>query len=145
VYDEIMTASKEDDSADLEQCQDAVNAIKERYLSAPARALRERDESIRELAVQYGLRQIDIIRFTGYSRETVRKILKSETKGMTEQEMLDLLMAEGYDPARIVDAAYEAESIGGARELINGSWHYPATTVAATQRLLENYESETER
>lgn len=79
VYGEIMTANNEDDSADLEQCQDAVNAIKKRYLSAPAWALRERDESIRELAVQYGLRQIDIIRLTGYSRETVRKILKSET------------------------------------------------------------------
>lgn len=91
VYGEIMAANNEDDSADLEQCQDAVNAIKERYLSAPARALRERDESIRELAVKYGLRQIDIIRLTGYSRETVRKILKSETKGMTEGSCASIL------------------------------------------------------
>lgn len=49
------------------------------FQAAPARALEARDAVIREVA-ESGLRQVDIIRITGYSRETVRQALNPEIR-----------------------------------------------------------------
>ncbi len=53
--------------------EDEVRAAIEWYKSAPERARQERDKSLREIAEKYDLRQVDVIKMTGYSRETVRQ------------------------------------------------------------------------
>ena len=53
--------------------------VLDKYRQAPARALAARDAGLREVAGM-GLRQIDIIKLTGYSRETVRQALKPEAR-----------------------------------------------------------------
>lgn len=52
-----------------------VAAIRQRFEEAPQRAREERDQALRALAVEQGLRQTDLIALTGYSRETVRQAL----------------------------------------------------------------------
>ena len=56
----------------------------EEYRQAPAKALAARDEGLREVAAM-GLRQVDIIRLTGYSRETVRQALKPEARAAVKK------------------------------------------------------------
>lgn len=55
--------------------EDELRAAVEWYKSAPERAKQERDKTIRQVARRYDLRQVDIIKLTGYSRETVRQAL----------------------------------------------------------------------
>lgn len=59
--------------------------VLERYRTAPERALQERDDGIRALAARYALKQVDVIRLTGYSRETVRRILRPDTRTAVRQ------------------------------------------------------------
>lgn len=59
--------------------------VLERYRTAPEQALKERDDSIREIADRYGLKQVDVIRLTGYSRETVRRILRPDIRTAVRQ------------------------------------------------------------
>jgi hypothetical protein len=54
------------------------------YNAAPARALETRDEAIRA-AADMGLRQVDIVQITGYSRETIRKALSPEVRAAVRQ------------------------------------------------------------
>lgn len=56
--------------------QDEVDAVKQRLANAVHRAYEERNASLRELVERHGLRQVDLVRLTGYSRETLRLILK---------------------------------------------------------------------
>jgi hypothetical protein len=55
--------------------ENELRAAVDRYRTAPQRARQERDQSLREIAKKYRLRQVDIINLTGYSRETVRQAL----------------------------------------------------------------------
>lgn len=54
------------------------------YEAAPAAALARRDERLRK-AAEMGLRQVDIMRLTGYSRETVRQALKPEARAAVRE------------------------------------------------------------
>lgn len=53
---------------------DDLKAIQQRYLDTVQRALEERDEGLRA-AIAAGRQQVDIIKATGLSRETVRLAL----------------------------------------------------------------------
>lgn len=67
------------DRPDLDAAkQEVLDAVAE-YSAAPAIALARRDERLRKAAAM-GLRQVDIIKLTGYSRETVRQALKPEAR-----------------------------------------------------------------
>lgn len=76
------------DPAGQRQAQE-MEGVLERYRTAPERALQERDDGIRAIVAKYSLRQVDVIRLTGYSRETVRRILKPEVRGAVRQARKD--------------------------------------------------------
>lgn len=59
--------------------QEELRAVIAEYEAALPRALEARDEGIRRVAAK-GLKQVDIIRITGYSRETVRQALNPEIR-----------------------------------------------------------------
>lgn len=59
--------------------EDALLAVVAEYKAAPERALQARDEGIRQ-AAEAGLKQVDIVRITGYTRETVRQALNPEIR-----------------------------------------------------------------
>lgn len=59
--------------------EEELRAVVAEYEAALPRALEARDEGIRRIAAK-GLRQVDIIRITGYSRETVRQALNPEIR-----------------------------------------------------------------
>lgn len=60
--------------------EEELRAVIAEYEAAIPRALEARDEGIRRVADEYGLRQVDIIRITGYSRETVRQALSPKIR-----------------------------------------------------------------
>lgn len=60
--------------------EDELRAVVVEYEAALPRALEARDEGIRRIAAEHGLKQIDVIRITGYSRETVRQMLNPEIR-----------------------------------------------------------------
>lgn len=72
------------DSPDLETAKRKVLDAVSEYAAAPAIALARRDEQLREAAAM-GLRQVDIIKLTGLSRETVRQALKPEARAAVRQ------------------------------------------------------------
>jgi hypothetical protein len=53
---------------------DGLTDVVQRYEDAIRRATAERDAAIRSAAKQ-GKRQVDIVKETGYSRETIRRIV----------------------------------------------------------------------
>lgn len=64
---------------DLEAArQEVLDAVAE-YQAAPAIALARRDERLRRAAAA-GLKQVDIVKLTGYSRETVRQALNPKVR-----------------------------------------------------------------
>jgi hypothetical protein len=71
------------------QQEHEVQEVLERYRTAPERALQERDDGIRAIANRYGLKQVEVIRLTGYSRETVRRILRPDTRATVRQARLE--------------------------------------------------------
>lgn len=70
-----------DDRAEAEA--EVLGALAE-YEAAPAAALARRDERLRK-AAEMGLRQVDIMKLTGYSRETVRQALKPEARAAVRE------------------------------------------------------------
>jgi hypothetical protein len=68
-----------DEDRAREAAEAELRAIVAEYEAAPEKALQARDAGIRSVA-EKGLRQVDIIRITGYSRETVRQALKPEAR-----------------------------------------------------------------
>lgn len=57
-----------------------IDAMKERFETAPQHARDERDDELRAIAADFGLRQVDLVTATGYSRETVRQALNTEAR-----------------------------------------------------------------
>jgi phosphoenolpyruvate synthase/pyruvate phosphate dikinase len=55
--------------------EEAIHAAIAAYEAAIPAALEARDAEIRRIADEHDLKQIDVIRITGYSRETVRQAL----------------------------------------------------------------------
>jgi phosphoheptose isomerase len=62
-----------------------IQAAVAEYDAAPAVALARRDERIRKAAKVAGLKQIEVIKLTGYSRETVRQALNPEARAAVRQ------------------------------------------------------------
>jgi hypothetical protein len=69
-----MTSNGEHTKAEAE-----LRNVPARYRADLARALEVRDEALRRAAAA-GLKQVDIVRITGYTRETVRQALNPEIK-----------------------------------------------------------------
>ncbi len=63
-----------------QKLEDRIAAMKERFEFAPQRARDERDAELRAIAEDFGLRQVDLINKTGYSRETVRQALNPQAR-----------------------------------------------------------------
>lgn len=59
--------------------EEGLQAAAQRFREAPKRALEERDAALQQAAAE-GWKQVDIIRATGFSRETVRQALKPEAR-----------------------------------------------------------------
>jgi len=68
------------DTPEAEAAKQKIRDAVAEYDAAPARALARRDQLLREAAEEGGLRQIDIIKLTGYSRETVRQALNPQAR-----------------------------------------------------------------
>lgn len=62
------------------RAEEELRAAIAEYEAALPRALEARDERIRRIAAEYDLKQVDIIRITGYSRETVRQALDPKVR-----------------------------------------------------------------
>lgn len=60
--------------------QKVIDEYKEELKRASDEIRERRDERLRTIADKNGLRQIDVIKATGYSRETVRQILRPEVR-----------------------------------------------------------------
>lgn len=58
-----------------------IRAIRDEYVEDCKQAMARRDTKFRQ-AVKQGRRQADIIRVTGYSRETVRQALNPEIRAV---------------------------------------------------------------
>lgn len=71
------------DPANSSPEEELLEAVAE-YKTAPARALEARDEAIRK-AADAGLKQIDIVRVTGYTRETIRRALNPEVRAAVKK------------------------------------------------------------
>lgn len=69
--------------------EDELRAVVAEYEAAIPRALEARDEGIRRIAAEHNLKQIDIIRITGYSRETVRQVLNPEIRAAIKKAAED--------------------------------------------------------
>jgi hypothetical protein len=60
--------------------QSVIEQYKEELKRAQDDIRDRRDQRLRELAEEHKLRQVDLIKATGYSRETVRQILRPEVR-----------------------------------------------------------------
>lgn len=69
-------------------------AAKAELEAAPARALETHDEEIRRIVAKYNLRQIDVIRITGYSRETVRQAMDPKIRAAVRKAAEERLAAK---------------------------------------------------
>ncbi len=74
--------------------EDELRAVIAEYEAALPRALKARDEGIRRVA-EKGLKQVDIIRITGYSRETVRQALNPEIRAAMKKAAEQRRAAKG--------------------------------------------------
>lgn len=85
------------DQEKLKIVEERLRAAVDEFAAAPARALEIRDEEIRAVAAEFagdGLKQIDIIRITGYSRETVRQALDPEIRAAVKKATEERLAAK---------------------------------------------------
>jgi len=76
-----MTRSKDTPAG----AEEELRAVIAEYEAALPRLLEARDEAIRRIAAERNLKQIDVIRITGYSRETVRQVLNPEVRAATKK------------------------------------------------------------
>lgn len=60
--------------------QTAARTIAEKYSTVVETALQDRDAALRELQKETGCPQVDLIKGTGYSRETIRKALNPKIR-----------------------------------------------------------------
>jgi len=65
--------------------EEELRAVIAEYEAAFPRLLEARDEGIRRIAAKRNLKQVDVIRITGYSRETVRQVLNPEVRAATKK------------------------------------------------------------
>lgn len=69
--------------------EEELRAVMAEYEAALPRALKARDEGIRRIASEYNLKQVDVIRITGYSRETVRQALNPKVRAAVKKAAED--------------------------------------------------------
>lgn len=74
---------------DLAEAKVALLGVLAQYKTDLARAREVRDEKIRRIAAKYDLKQVEIIRTTGYSRETVRQALNPEVRAAVKKAAED--------------------------------------------------------
>jgi len=84
--------------------QEILDALDE-YRAAPAVALARRDERIRAAATAADMRQVDVIKLTGLSREAVRQALKPEARAAVQQAAQQRRAGNAERPAPSEDRA----------------------------------------
>lgn len=69
--------------------EEEIQEVVAEYEAALPRALEIRNEGLRRIAAKYDLKQVDVIRTTGYSRETVRQALNPEVRAAVKKAAED--------------------------------------------------------
>lgn len=105
-HTEAMTTDRPDVEAAEQEILDALAE----YRAAPAVALARRDERIREAAAKAGLRQVDVIKLTGLSREAVRQALNPEARAAVKQAAEQRRAAQAERPTPDGDRASDVDA-----------------------------------
>jgi hypothetical protein len=75
--------------------EDEIRAVIAEYEAALPALLERRDEALRRIATERNLKQVDVIRITGYSRETVRQVLDPKIRSAMKKAAEERKAAKG--------------------------------------------------